>query len=266
MKKILTFLLILLLTGCGAQRAGTVDLMPNADPETSALALYLYDGQTITRRHLFEDTQYRAEVMKDFHYAKAREVEVDVTVLQPPFYGIEMGAGDLGMAYGLWSDGYFIAQNGTTYAFDYDFEALLNEHPWDDPDAFSDLAVMPCADLVAKTENGWNTAFLTEADALTPPSGITMEARIDGDEVQVQFTNASQEEWGYGYDYGLRVLLDGTWYYVPVAQDMAVIEILCMLPAGGTSEETYSLAPYGDLPSGTYCFVTQQLSAEFTVK
>ncbi|MBP3634534.1 MAG: hypothetical protein J6J43_08185 [Oscillospiraceae bacterium] len=262
MKKLFVCLAaLLLLAGCGMKDG--VDLMPNADPETSALALYIYDGETITRQHLFETDAYRAQVMEDFHHADAREAAVDVTSLQPPFYGIEMGAGDLGSVKGLWSDGYFIARNGKTYAFDYDFAAFAQNHPWDTADEFHDLAVMPCADLVAKTAKGWNAIFLTPAQELVPPSGISLEANFDGDLVNVRFTNLSGEEWGYGYDYGLQVLLDGVWYNVPAEQEMAVVEVLCMLLAEDSAEETYSLAPYGYLPPGTYRFVTQGLAAEF---
>ncbi len=264
MKKIMImFLSLFLLAGCGIQKSPTVDLMPGADPEISALALYVYDGETITRRHLFETDEYRAEIMRAFHDAEAQEAAVDVTTLQPPFYGIEMGAGDLGTACGLWSSGYFIAQNGKTYAFDYDFESFLNDHPWDAPDEFQNLDVMPCAHLVAKTANGWNTAFLTESEELIPPSGITMVAQFIGDTVQVRFENDSDVEWGYGYDFGLQVLLGDIWYDVPAEQEMCVVDILCMLPPGLTSEETYTLAPYGMLPSGTYRFVSQGLTAEF---
>lgn len=272
MKKLICMLLMLvIMLGCGCAKkpaqTNAVDLMPNADPETSALALYVYDGQTITCRYLFEDTAYRAKVMEDFHNANARETVVDVTMLKPPFYGIEMGAGDLGVASGLWSDGYFIAKNGKTYTFEYDFEAFLDEHPWDEADTFHDLAIMPCADLVAKTPSGWNTEFLTPADEpVADASGIVMDMQLEEDLIQVQFTNNGAEEWGYGYDYGLHVLLNGTWYFVPAEQEMAFIEVLCMLPVGATSQETYSLAPYGDLPAGTYRFVTQGLAAEFTVE
>ena len=264
MKKIVAMLLSLLLfAGCGAQKLPKVDLMPDADHENSALALYIYDGKTVTRRHLFETDQYRAQVMEAFHNAEVREAAVDVTALQPPFYGIEMGAGDLGMACGLWSDGYFIAQNGKVYAFDYDFEALLSDHPWEAPDEFHSLDLMPCAALVAKTAKGWNPGFLTEAQEPVPPSGITMTAQFDADQVAVEFENDSAEEWGYGYDYGLEVLLGDTWYYVPSEQEMSFISLLCMLAPGGSSQETYSLAHYGTLPPGTYRFVTQGLTAEF---
>ena len=259
MKKLICLLVaFLLLCGCGSEEAAaTVDLMPNAQPDTSALTLYLYDGQTITRRHLFEDTIYRENVMKDFHEAKATAVAIDVSTLTPPFYGIEMGAGELGMVCGT----------GNTYTFDYDFDAFLQTHPWDEPDAFSNLAVMPCANFVAKTENGWNKAFLTEAEPLDPPEGVFVtEALTTDNEIIMEFTNQSGEEWGYGYDYGLRVLLDEAWYYVPAEREMAFIEILCMLPDGVSTSETYSLEPYGFLPAGEYRLVTQGLFADFTVQ
>lgn len=266
MKKLLCIALILLLAGCTAKTSSAVDLMPRADPQTSALTLYIYDGETITRQHLFETDQYRADVMEDFHQAQAQEAAVDVTTLRPPFYGIEMGAGDYGTAYGLWADGYFIARNGKVYAFDYDFETFSTEHPWTEADEFSNLAIMPCADLAAKTSTGWNTAFLTEAEELVPPSGIVLEAVVGTDRVEAEFTNLSDTEWGYGCDFGLQVLLADRWYHVPAERNLCFESILYTLPAGQSAQQSYSLEPYGMLPPGTYRFVSQQMFAEFEVK
>lgn len=244
----------------------TVDLMPGVKPESSALGIYIYDGETILRRHLFETEAVRAQVMEAFHQAQVIPAQVDLTALQPPFYAIEMGAEEMGMIYGLWSDGYFITKTGEVYKFDYDFEALLSDYPWSEPDEFTNLTVMPGAKYVAKTDDGWNTAFMTEAEPLTPPQGITMQAQVEGDQITAQFINNTSEEWGYGYDFGLRVLVDDVWYYVPADQEMAFCEVLMLLQPGETSEETYSLSPYGKLPSGTYQFVTQNLAAEFAVE
>ena len=82
MKRMIALLALLFcFTGCGRK----VDLMPNASPGTSALCLTVYDGETITRQHLFETEKIREKALRDFRNAKAEPVEVDVTTLQPPY-------------------------------------------------------------------------------------------------------------------------------------------------------------------------------------
>ena len=262
-KKLLVVItLLLLLTGCGK----TVDLMPGADPEHSALALYVYDGRSITRQFLF-DSETEKEVLRGFQSIKDEPVQVDVTTLEPPFYGLEIGAGDEGMVCGLWSDGYFLMDNGGVYRLDYDFAALQKNQAWEEADEFSSLTVMPCASRVAKTAAGWNPFFLTPASRQEAPSGITMElADQTVEDVTVRFTNRSGAEWGYGYAYGLQVRLDGTWHEIPAEREMAFPEILMLLPDGESAEQTCSLIPYGSLPSGVYRVVMEKLTAEFAVK
>ena len=276
-KLVISLVLLLVLCACGktepvpavdhkAAEPETVDLMPGAEPENSAVTLYVYDGQSVHRRYLFETEETRRQLMEQFHYAQVTRVQTDLTQLQPPFYGIEIGAGDLGQVYGLWSDGCFITKTGEIYGFEYDFEKLLSDHPWSEPDAVDNIGLMPCAKYVACTETGWNTAFLTEAQPLDPPQGIEMQLKLNGTDAAVTFTNHTEEEWGYGLDFGLQVLVDDVWYYVPAEQSMAFCEVLMLLQPGASAEETYSIASYGELPAGTYRFVTQHLSEEFILE
>ena len=284
MKKLLCLLtLLLLLTGCGSimrSTAETVDLMPGVSPGNSALGLYIYDGETITRRHLFETEAVRAEAIEPFRTAKVKPAAVDMTTLRPPFYGLEMGGSDGWSVYGLWSDGYFIMGDGTAYEFDYDFEAFRQRYAFGEPDEFQTLTVMPCASHVAKSETGWNKAFLTEAElpvAQKSPSALlaggqpksSLSATLMGQtekEITVEFTNLGDPDCGYGYAYSLQVLLDGKWYSVPAEQEMAFIEILVHVPVGGSKEENFSLEPYGDLPAGTYRVLTNGLTVEFSIE
>ena len=265
MKKFLCLLLLLALplTACGA----TVDLMPDASPETSALALYIYDGETITRQFLF-DTAAEKTVLEDFHNAKASPMDLDVTALAPPFYGLEIGGADGFEVHGLWSGGYFIMEDGTAYKFSYDFPALLEAYDWREPDTFSSLSVMPCASHVAKTEAGWNIHFLTPAGDLGEAvRGVSMEiVERSEDSMIIRYTNESGGEWAYGLYYGLQVQLDGQWYEVPAEMSVAVNDIAMVLSDGMSTEETYWLAPYGDLPAGTYRLVAEHMAVEFSVE
>ena len=159
-----------------------------------------------------------------------------------------------------------MTDEGRAYRFDYDFETLLQEYTWESMDTFQSLTVMPCASYAAKTERGWNPFFLSVSEPGSAPAGITMElADQTQEQVTVRFTNQSGEDWGYGYAYRLDVQLSGVWYQVPAEQEMAFIEILCMLPDGGSVEEPCALTPYGELPAGTYRVVMENLTAEFEI-
>ncbi len=262
-KKIcLLALVALLLTACAAR----MNLMPNVTPDTSALALYVYDGDTVTRRFLF-DSETEKTALKDFQNAKAAPVDLDVTALEPPFYGLEISGADGRSVYGLWSDGYFITNDGSAYKFDYDFEKLLERYDWTAPDTFRSLTVMPCASHVARTEAGWNSGFLTPSSSLEPPEGISMElVSLEDGKTCVRFVNQSGQEWTYGYSFGLQVLLDGVWYQVPPQEEFGVIDLASILPDGESSEETYNLGFFGQLPPGDYRLVAEQLTAEFTIE
>lgn len=258
-------LLCLLLAGCAPE---AVDLMPTASPEDSALGLYIYDGQTITRQHLFETASVRKTVLEDFRKAKAEPVDLDVTTLQPPCYGLEVGSTEIGSVYGLWVDGYFIMDDGAAYKLEYDFGELLETYPWSEADTFSSLSVMPCASHMARTEAGWNRNFLTPAAELPIPEGITMELTAQTeDSLTVRYENRSGAEWGYGYSFQLQALLEETWYVLPAEQEMMFNDLLLLVPDGGEAEETYNLSPYGKLPAGTYRLVAESgLWAEFEVE
>ena len=257
---------LLMLTGCAGKKA--VDLMPDAEPATSALGLYIYDGETITRQMLFATDAVRKEAMEDFRKAKAEPCEVDVTTLRPPYYGLEMGGEEKGTIYGLWADGYFIRDDGKTYRFDYNFEKLLADYPFELRQESENLMLMPCAAYMAKTEAGWNLNFLTEAEDKPVPEGITMEIeKQKKDEIIAVFHNRSGEEWGFGHAFSLQVLLDEQWYYVPAEDgNYAFTEELLIVPNGESQQETYHLEVYGTLFPGFYRIVsTEGLWVEFEI-
>lgn len=262
-KWIVAAALLLLLTGCGKQ----VDLMPGVSPENSALSLYVYDGETVTQQFLFETEEIRARSMADFQKAKAKPAQVDLTTLTAPFYGMEMYGSDGWPVYGLWSDGYFLTGNGAVYEFDYDFEAFRQKYAFQPPEELQMLTYMPCASFVAKSETGWNKAFLTETAEPAAPAGVTAELiGQTEDAITVRFTNDSGTEWGYGYAYAVQAMVDGVWYDIPAEENMAFIEILLMVPQGRAAEESFSLEPYGTLPAGTYRVASNGLTAVFAIE
>lgn len=270
--------LLLLLTGCRnlpetpnvpteiTGPAETVDLMPGASPETSALALYTYDGKTVTRQFLF-DQKKTENALKDFRSASVQPVALNTADLKAPYYGLEIGGEDGFSVCGLWSQGYFITGDGNAYRFAYDFAALEQQFAGDVPDTFSDPAYLPCAEYAARTANGWNTDFLIPAEEPAGEKGISMELVSVGEQkVNVRYVNHSGSEWSYGLYAELHALVDGKWYTLPTMSDYAVISIAKLVPAGKSLEESYSLQPWGDLFPGTYRLVSNGLSVDFSVE
>lgn len=278
MKRISILLaLLLLLTGCRSLPetpdapaevtgpAETVDLMPGASPETSALALYTYDGETVTLMHLY-DQKAVEQLLQDFRAAKVQPVELDTTQLKAPYYGLEIGGQDGFPVCGLWSQGYFLADDGKAYAFDYDFAALESAFDSTSVHTFSDPSVLPCAEYAARTSGGWNTAFLIPTEEPAGEKGISMElVSATAQEVVVRYCNNSGAEWAYGLYADLQALVDGVWYNIPPQEGYAVISIAKLVPDGKCVEQSYSLRPWGDLYPGTYRLVSNSLAAEFAV-
>lgn len=277
-KRIMVLTLLFLLTGCRAVEPQpqtppapttvigeeqTVDLMPDASPETSALALYFYDGQTVRRSFLF-DSRAEEVILKDFHNAKVLPVALNTTELKPPYYALEIGGKDGFSVCGLWSDGYFLTDDGAAYAFGYDFPALRQAYVWENEDTFTDSAVLPCAYHAARTENGWNTGFLTAAQKPEGQKGISMKlVSVSAEQAVVRYVNQRFEAWSYGLSTELHVLSNGEWYRLPTQKDYGVSSIAMLVSAGQSREQDYSLAPYGQLPAGTYRLVSNGLSVEF---
>ena len=270
--------LLMLLAGCGSLPetpnspteitgpSETVDLMPGASPETSALALYIYDGQSVTRQFLFDERKME-DALKDFRSADVQPVTLNPADLKAPYYGLEIGGKDGFSVCGLWSQGYFIMGDGSAYRFDYDFTALEQYFDGDVPDTFSDSAYLPCAEYAARTADGWNTDFLIPAEEPAGEKGISMKlVSLEEKNVNVRYVNHSGSEWSYGLYAELHAQVDGEWYTLPTVGDYVVISIAKLVPAGKDVEESYSLQPWGDLFPGTYRLVGNGLSAEFSVE
>ena len=266
MKKVVTVILVLicvfcLFTACGEK----TDLLPDASPETSGLGVYYYGGEEITLDYLF-GTDTIKEVLGDFNGITADKADVDKTSLQPPFYGIEIGGTDGFTVYGLWADDYFIHEDGNVYNFDYDFEALFEEYPFERLSEFDSLSVMPLSHYVAKSDDGWNKEFLTQAQEQIPTQkGVSLTLKEQTDEyILGEYQNASGTDFGYGHAFSLDTKIDGKWYTVPAETDIAFTEELMVIFDDTSAEEKFNISAYGELPKGEYRISTQGFYIEFS--
>lgn len=242
-------------------------LLAHASPSTSAMTLYTYDGKTVKLAYIF-DVQKEQEILDSLNAVKAEKVKGwtagDAGL---PVYGLDMGRDDGYTIYAAWTNGHWIAQDGTVYRFDYDFGQLAEQKAWQDEGELPSFTSFPCARIFAQEKDGWNTRFLVPAPPLNPPRGITMKLDSwDQDLAVVSITNQGSEEWTCGEFYEIQVLIDGVWYEVPTVPGNWGFN--CMgyyVPTGETQSLTSHMAMYGQLPPGTYRFVINGLSVEHRI-
>jgi len=243
------------------------NLMEGASPSTSALALFHFDGETVTRAFIF-DSDAVQQILDELNSVRATELTDwsldDITL---PMYGLEMGTYSGEMMRAAWSNGHWIAQGGRAYRFNFDFERLQQDYNWTSVDIFSSFTVFPNARLFSQGENGWDSRFLIPAPPITQPDGITMTLNSwDENTVSVDITNNTEIEWMYGESYVLQVFLDDTWYEIPTdGGNWAFTAEGLIVSAGETIEHIYHLQMYGNLPAGMYRLVAYGLSVEYMI-
>lgn len=256
----------MLLVSCGA--SGTNTLFDTASPESSMMALYVYDGTEMVCYYL-SDTPSENEIIEKLKNTSAKPAEVTTEDVEFPAYGFDMGSTDGWGLYMVWSNGYLYNRDGAVYEFDFDFGELLEDHAFEEKWSRSDGIALPCMRYLVEDENGWNAELMNPvAEEPSAPEGITVEIDYTGDTIEAVFRNDGTEAWGFGTYWSLQVELDGVWYDVPTSpvSNWGFPDIGYELVPGGTWDETYHMDMYGDLPAGQYRFVAFGLTAEFTVE
>ena len=255
-------MLIIGMTSCGKTLSN--GLMEGASPNTSALALYYYDGEKVSCSYIY-DSNITKNILNELDAVKATEVEnwslEDIT---QPIYGLWIAAADGSGIFAAWSNGYWISQDGTVYRFDFNFADLEKKYTWSDKQDFFSFADFPCARFLTQDESGWNAKLLTPAAELEPPDGVTMTVESwDKDTVKVNIENHRGTDWMYGEHYSLQLLLDGVWYEIPaMPEHWGFNDIGLAVQAGESQNKIYHLTMYGELPAGTYRIVVYGLSVE----
>jgi len=242
------------------------DLMEGASPSTSALALYQFDGETVTRAFVFEENLVR-QILDELGSVRATELDDwslnDITL---PIFGFRMGTYSGETISVAWSNGYWITQDGRAYSFDFDFDELQQDYDWTSRDSFTSFTVFPNARLFVQDDNGWDSRFLTPAPPIVSPAGIIMTLNSWEDNiVSVDITNNNDVEWMYGQSFALHVFIGGVWYEVPTeGGNWAFTAEGLIVPPGETIEHIYNLQMFGNLPYGIYRIFGYGLSVELT--
>ena len=240
------------------------NILAGASPDTSALQMYYFDGETVVVRTLY-DSGTEKEVIKKINGIPLQAAEEDaLSQMEPPFYGFWISGQDGFDISVAASGGVWLKNDGAVYYGDTDLSGLWEQMEGKDEDTWNALNFPNVGRLSA-----YHTIFLLKADEQTAevPEGLTLTVEdIGTSEITVRITNNSGEEFSYGEYFSIQKQIDGQWYTVPVrADNVGFQDIAHILPNGESASETYNLNIYGTLEPGTYRLVVETLSAEFLV-
>ena len=99
-------------------------LLAKASPETSAMTLFIYDRNTLCAFTICLTAKRREEILDDLSSVKAEPAEDWSAKDASSCLRNEIGPGGWTEPVSAWTNGRWIAQDGSVYQFDYDFEAL----------------------------------------------------------------------------------------------------------------------------------------------
>jgi len=240
------------------------NILAGASPDTSALQMYYFDGETVVVRTLY-DSDTEKEVIKKINGIPLQAAEEDaLSQMEPPFYGFWISGQDGFDISVAASGGVWLKNDGAVYYGDTDLSVLWEQMEGKDEDTWNALNFPNAGRLSA-----YHTIFLLKADEQTAevPEGLTLTVEdIGTSEITVRITNNSGEEFSYGEYFSIQKQIDGQWYTVPVrADNVGFQDIAHILPNGESASETYNLNIYGTLEPGTYRLVVETLSADFLV-
>ena len=240
------------------------NILAGASPDTSALQMYYFDGETVVVRTLY-DSGTEKEVIKKINVIPLLAAEEDaLSQMEPPFYGFWISGQDGFDISVSPSGGVWLKNDGAVYYGDTDLSVLWEQMEGKDEDIWNVLNFPNAGRLSA-----YHTIFLLKADEQTAesPEGLTMTVEdIGTSEITVRIANNSGEEFSYGEYFSLQKQIDGQWYTIPVrADNVGFQDIAHILPDGESASETYNLDLYGTLEPGIYRLVVETLFAEFLV-
>lgn len=241
------------------------NILAGASPDTSALQIYYYDGETVAVRTLY-DSDKEKKLLKRINAFVLSETDQSVVAdMNFPFYGIWIGGEDGRDISVTWSDGIWLRNGGSTFYGNADFSGWWEELAGEDEDDTLNVLGFPNAGILSE----YHTCFMVEEDGLAESEDsvtMTIEEILADGKTKVTITNNSGEDFEYGEYFSLQKQIDGHWYTIPVkAENIGFHDICHILPAGEMAEETYDISIFDSLEPGAYRLVVEGLSAEFAV-
>ena len=271
--------LCLALTGCGPAQSTAGEpnvkeaepgepvaagLLQTASPETSALILYYYDGETVTSRTLY-DSERELELLERINALPAKAAEErEVSQWSLPCYGLWISAQDGTDLYAAWSEGLWLSGDGSLWQVDADFPDYWQALEGEEEDSSLSVLSFPCAGLLASCDD----RFLSPAEGDYAVSNLPLRTYLTIQDITdgiatVVIDNQSGYEVSYGECYALQLERDGEWYTLQPREPLAFIDIAYILQDLEQATVTCDLTPYGDLAAGHYRLVKDDMAAEF---
>lgn len=275
----LVLALLMLLAGCGREpvaseepKDGAVEpgelvsagLLQTASPETSALSLFYYDGESVTCRTLY-DTEREQTLLEQLNALPAQPVEEpDLTGWSLPCYGLWISSREGTGLYVAWADGLWLDQDGNVWQAEADFDAYWQQLEGEDEETGGSVLYFPNAGLLAPYDERFLAPVKEEHGIANLPLEMymTVEDFTDG-VATVCIDNQSGYEMSYSEYYSLQVERDGQWYTLPPKEELAFNDIAYLLPDLQQATMTCDLNPYGDLKAGHYRLAKDGMTAEF---
>lgn len=241
-----------------------INLIEDASPETSAMAFYEYDGAGVTYSWLY-DAAKEQELVNYLNQQKVQGiVDIDLSNLNGPMYGITIGTKDGTERKFVWWDGYWITDTRQVYRVDIDFNKIKENYDWQDQDSMK-LTAFPNLYFLASASGTWNAKLLSKGEELNN-EGLSLKVKEQKDStITVQLINTTKEELSFGEYFGVQVQLDGEWYDIPAESELNFTDIAYLLPAGEEVEKVYDMTAFGNLLSGQYRIVVEGAVAEFKI-
>ena len=272
--KIIVFAMFLTLTMTILSCGGKSNLFDSVDTENGVFTLTVSDGTSRKLFRLWDDASAKNNLISALS-------KVPAPAADSPAYVLSTFTKDGSDFSVLYSGGYLVTDDGSVYEFDFDFASVPEKYSFTE-DSTINSAATGFESILARDGDKFDASRLvSHEDYISAngsnypdtPGGVTASfVSLGGNDgkpaVTVEISNGTNSEFSFGKYYIIEVSIDGKWYVLPELPDRPVIveDIGIGLAAGKSTEMTYSLWNWGDLPAGTYrVTISDNLSAEFTI-
>lgn len=269
--------LVMLMSLCSCVGMQSPKMLEKADVANSAMSVYCFDGKTTTEKYIFDSEQEQKIVDEINDLKPSPASKSSIKDMMVPCYGLMIG-GEEGQIKLAASNGLWVLQDGSVYKAQYDLASVFDNASDKDMYTYDGGVRFPNSVFLGAN----NIAFYRKVGDM--PSEIDEVSlsviSYKDNTVTVKFKNESRSDHEYGLPFALQKQIDGEWYVIPPAEDIAFAAIAYNLPAGGSSSMDCPLDHYGKLDPGRYrieagcsIFVTdgvtdseKKLVAEFEIK
>ena len=248
--------------------AGTqVKLLEHAAPENGCLTIYMFDGEKTTWRNV-SDKEWEHKVIDEINDLKLiPTAQNELLNWSEPCYGISICDSDGWEIWLTYSNGLWLAKDGSLYKGKYNLENKFNEAAGFDNifEESSESGIrMPNAAILSKYDLKYCCKATNEVYA--EKNGVSLRMiSIDGDTATLEYSNNSDVDFTYGEVFTLQEQFD-EWYTLPVAESNYAFNLPLYIlgPYASKQVECY-LGLYGKLDDGHYRIVKDDMCAVFDI-